>query len=46
MVFSGTFSALIMDLTSISEDSFWAGKTIYVLGLSILLIPLAVKKEL
>lgn len=46
MVFSGTFSALILDLTSICEDSFWAGKTIYVVGLSILLIPLAIKKEL
>ena len=46
MVFSGTFSTLILDSTSLPEDSFWGKKTIYVLGLSIFLLPFAVKKEL
>lgn len=46
IVYSNTIQSVVSDLTSLPADSFWVGRTFWVLILAILILPVCLKKEL
>ena len=46
IVYSNTIQSVVADLTDLPEDSFWVGRTFWVLVLAVLILPVCLKKEL